>query len=134
MEKIEEVRDVLYKKMLSGVVEFQYKKQNGEIRNAKGTLDGEMLEEVYTKSEKKHEIRLNKESVDIVIIEHGYKDIHDYADNNDVEFSHIENDEYVFKKKKRKIVDQDKYFTYYDVDKKGIRSFLIENYIGILEE
>ena len=112
--------------MKTNRVSFTFNKKNGEIRNAIGTLCG-----LYIPSEltQKEQIKLNKKSVDIILSEHRYQDIYEYASENNVQYIGLDGDNYVFEPISKK--HNPDMIVYFDCGKQAFRSFNKENFVSI---
>lgn len=120
----------LQKLLKEGVVTFEFKKKDGSIRTAKGTLNENYIPKVEVEN-----ICLHKKEIDILIKEK-YKDLQDYMDANKIELVSIseDNEDYIFKLKKRKVKKNENLIFYYDLEKESFRSFNKENFIRIISE
>lgn len=113
------------------VVVFEYKKKDGSIRKSRGTWNKEIVEKLLPPKEP--EIKLEKKVVDLIIKEHDYKDISEYSFENNVVFEYEDEDYYYFNPKKRTRVSPEGQTIYFDLDKMSTRSFINDNYLGVIE-
>ena len=128
-------------RLQDSIVIFEYKKTNGQIRKAKGTFVDTVINKVLpelTEDDVRNNpnlIKLEKKVVDIVIKEHEYEDILEYAfENNVTSICFGDDDEYYYFlpiRKKHKLSDEQ--VLYFDLDKKDYRSFKKDNFLGILD-
>lgn len=116
---------------------FEFKKTDGTIRMSKGTCLQTVIDEFvppYDVFKDPKLIKIEKNIVDIIIKEHNYSDLNEYANENDVDIVDSSGDEFYFflpKKKKHKVSEG--VLMYFDLDKKQFRSFKKENYLGTIE-
>lgn len=113
----------------TSVVEFEYKKKDGTIRNAKGTLLKERLPNVQ-----KEEIKFEKETIDLLL---KLKNIsfEEYTKSNGMILVRAETintkEYYVFNLVSKRKENNDM-ITYFDIEKNEFRSFSKENFLGII--
>ena len=113
----------------TSVVEFEYKKKDGTIRNAKGTLLKERLPNVQ-----KEEIKFEKETIDLLL---KLKNIsfEEYTKSNGIILVKTETintkEYYVFNLVSKRKENNDM-ITYFDIEKNEFRSFSKENFLGII--
>lgn len=113
----------------TSVVEFEYKKKDGTIRNAKGTLLKERLPNVQ-----KEEIKFEKETIDLLL---KLKNIsfEEYTKSNGIILVRTETintkEYYVFNLVSKRKENNDM-ITYFDIEKNEFRSFSKENFLGII--
>ncbi|MCM1217725.1 MAG: SH3 beta-barrel fold-containing protein [Lachnospiraceae bacterium] len=131
MDYINTSTSFLKEELKEHVITFEYKKKNGDIRTAKGTLCQSIIDELIQPQEIEF-IKLEKKYVDIIIKEHDYEDLIQYALENDVDCCGEEDGYYLFLPKPRKKIKNMNNISYFDVDKKEWRSFLSENYFGLI--
>ena len=121
--------EALSEKLKEGIVEFEYTKKDGTVRKARGTMLPDYLPEPIPE-----EVSFEVEVIDILMKEKNIPSIEEYAKANGLQLKGIdlelEKPMYVFTPIKRK--HNDKLFSYYDVDKDSFRSFIKENFLGIL--
>lgn len=111
-----------------GLVTFKYKKKDGLVRTAIGTINKKIA-----KNYKDEIIKLERKIVDIVIKEHLHNNIFDYAENNDCVFLYNDDYFYYFQPKKRMREPNPNQTCYFDIEKQQSRSFLNENFLGIIK-
>lgn len=110
-------------------VEFEYKKKDGTIRKAKGTLLKEKLPNVQ-----KEEIKFEKETIDLLL---KLKNIsfEEYTKSNGIILVKTETintkEYYVFNLVSKRKENNDM-ITYFDIEKNEFRSFSKENFLGII--
>lgn len=113
----------------TSVVEFEYKKKDGTIRKAKGTLLKEKLPNVQ-----KEEIKFEKETIDLLL---KLKNIsfEEYTKSNGIILVRTETintkEYYVFNLVSKRKENNDM-ITYFDIEKNEFRSFSKENFLGII--
>lgn len=113
----------------TSVVEFEYKKKDGTIRKAKGTLLKEKLPNVQ-----KEEIKFEKETIDLLL---KLKNIsfEEYTKSNGMILVRTETintkEYYVFNLVSKRKENNDM-ITYFDIEKNEFRSFSKENFLGII--
>lgn len=113
----------------TSVVEFEYKKKDGTIRKAKGTLLKERFPNVQ-----KEEIKFEKETIDLLL---KLKNIsfEEYIKSNGIILVRTETintkEFYVFNLVSKKKENNDM-ITYFDIEKNEFRSFSKENFLGII--
>lgn len=113
----------------TSVVEFEYKKKDGTIRKAKGTLLKEKLPNVQ-----KEEIKFEKETIDLLL---KLKNIsfEEYTKSNGMILVRAETintkEYYVFNLVSKRKENNDM-ITYFDIEKNEFRSFSKENFLGII--
>ena len=113
----------------TSVVEFEYKKKDGTIRKAKGTLLKEKLPNVQ-----KEEIKFEKETIDLLL---KLKNIsfEEYTKSNGIILVKTETintkEYYVFNLVSKRKENNDM-ITYFDIEKNEFRSFSKENFLGII--
>lgn len=130
MEYFENITiDYLKEKLNDSIVVFDYKKKDGTIRTARGTVSKKIINEYQEPGE----IKLQKKFVDIIIKEHKYNDVFEYASENDCVFIDSDDTYYYFNIKKRYREPNPNQTVYFDLDKMCTRSFVNENYIGIIK-
>lgn len=117
------------KEMLQqGEVKFSYRKADGTVRTARGTLSKDMLP-------KKEKVRFPVAAIDALMEAKDIKTMEEYAEPNGLVYvgrMDIEGcePEYIFEHVGRSR-NVEGYFTYFDLDKNEFRTFIEENYIGI---
>lgn len=120
------------------VVTFEYKKLDGSVRTATGTMM-----ESYIPEKLPDVIYLDLEAVDALMKAKNIKTLEEYAKENGLEYmyvsSHPETNKtvYVFvpAREKRKLSEETlvSLMTYYDVEKDAFRSFKKDNFLGIVK-
>lgn len=137
MNYIDDDISELKNNLKKSIVVFKFKKADGTVRKTRGTCLQEVINEFvppYDVFKDPKLIKLEKNIVDIIIKEHGYSDVNEYANENDVDVVNSNDDEFYFflpKKKKHKVSDG--VLMYFDLDKEQFRSFKKENYLGTVE-
>ena len=120
------------------IVTFEYKKLDGSVRTATGTMM-----ESYIPEKLPDIIYLDREAVDALMEAKNIKTLEEYAKENGLEYmllsSHPETNKtvYVFvpAREKRKLSEETlaSLMTYYDVEKDAFRSFKKDNFLGIVK-
>lgn len=122
--------DVLNEELRKGVVTFEYTKKDGTVRTAKGTLNDELLPEKLP-----DRITFDTEAIDALMYAKGINTLEEYAKANGLEYLGVictlPNLQYEFKKAEKS--HNENQVTYYDVDKDAFRSFVKNNFLGIVE-
>lgn len=122
--------DVLNEELKKGVVTFEYTKKDGTLRTAKGTLNDELLPERVPER-----ITFDTAAIDALMYAKGIDSLEDYAKENGLEYlgvvGTLPNFQYSFKRAERK--HNENLVSYYDVEKDSFRSFIKDNFLGIVE-
>jgi len=122
--------EVLNEELRKGVVTFEYTKKDGTARTAKGTLNEELLPERIPEK-----IAFDTEAIDALMYVKNINTLEDYAKANGLEYLGIEgtspNLQYTFKKAEKS--RNENQVSYYDVEKESFRSFIKDNFLGIVE-
>ena len=150
--------DAFRNKLKSGVVNFKYTKKDGSVREAKGTLNPEIIGEKYTGKDKTT-IIVTEENLTNVI---GYKTCSDVIMSWKEEYTDMDTNETVSMERQSVVLPKDTtitkelipeilesgvedlqlykpskvkdgYTTYWDVEKDDFRCFLDDKFIGICE-
>ena len=112
--------EVLNEELKKGVVTFEYTKKDGTVRTAKGTLNDELLPEKLP-----DRVTFDTDAIDALM----------YAKANGLEYMGVVGTlpkfQYVFKKAEKS--HNENQVSYYDVDKDAFRSFVKDNFLGIVE-
>lgn len=118
------------------IVVFEYKKKDGSIRRAEGTMNPDFVKE-HSKPKEPEYWEVEQKVIDVILKEHNYESIIDYAAENKLAFIGVKGDCYVFDKIKqeraKRNIDYSKQKIYFDITKDAARSFLIENFLGVIE-
>jgi len=123
MQNVNELMNRLH----NGIVEFEYKKKDGSIRKAKGTLYPEFLPE-----KENEEIKFDVQAID-TLLEIKNISFEEYMETNNLELLKKENEKYVFILNRKKKEKQENTVIYYDFENNSFRSFIKENFIRIIE-
>lgn len=122
--------EILNEELKKGVVIFEYTKKDGTVRTAKGTLNDNLLPEKLP-----NRITFNTEAIDALMYAKNIDTLEEYAKANGLEYlgviGTLPNLQYEFKKVDR--VHNDNMVSYYDVEKDSFRSFVKDNFLGIVE-
>lgn len=121
--------DELKESLKQGIVTFEFKKKDGTIRTAKGTTNASYLEDEL----EDEVITLDKNVVDDYIDFAGYQSIEEYASRNNTKFVGEVNGMYTFETIKKTKKPNDNIVSYFDIEKQEFRSFVKENYMGLVE-
>lgn len=113
--------ETLSEKLKDGIVEFEYKKKDGSIRKAKGTLKKEFLPEEEI-------ISFPVDAIDVLMKEKNIQSLEEYAKPNGLKYIEKRDSFYTFKFTK----ENENTISYFDLEKKEFRSFIKENFLGIL--
>lgn len=123
-------------KLKNNFVTFEYKKKDGSIRRASGTMNPDFVKE-HCKPKEPEYWEVEQKVIDVILKEHNYEGIIDYATENKLTFIGVKGDCYVFDKIKqertKRSIDYSKQKVYFDTDKGAARSFLIENFLGVVD-
>ena len=114
------------------IITFEYYKSDGSIRIAKGTLNPKAIQANSVEKEPDY-IKLEKKIVNIVLVEHQYESIEEYAQENNVDLVASPDEEYYYFLPKKKHVNREfpkNLISYFDIEKKALRTFKEENFIG----
>ena len=121
--------ETLSEKLKEGIVEFEYTKKDGTVRRAKGTMSPEYLPEPIPET-----VSFEMEIIDELMKIKDIPSIDDYAKANGLQLKGIDSEQekpmYVFTPIKRK--HNENLFSYYDIEKDSFRSFIKENFLGII--
>ena len=121
----------LSQELKEGVVTFEYKKKDGSVRTAQGTLNDEYLQEKIP-----DKVYLEVIVISTLMREKNIPTMKEYAQENGLEYlyTEIHDDKmcYVFEPIKKEKKVNENVMTYYDVEKDAFRSFNKENFLGIL--
>lgn len=122
----------LQEEMKNRIVTFEYKKKDGSIRTAKGTMNEDELPERLPEK-----ISLEKDVIDELMKAKNIQSLDDYAKENGLKYWGTETDEfksyYVFNPIKTERKVNENQILYYDIEKDAFRSFLKDNFLGIIE-
>lgn len=123
--------DIEYLKSIlpDNIVTFKYQKKNGNVRIAMGTLNQNVIESHLKNNDT---LTIPFDIMDILISEHGYKDVHEYAEHNEVNLIDMDDKNYIFRHVKRPKSPSTNTITYFDLEKNEMRSFINENYLGTI--
>lgn len=127
--------DFFVEKLKTNFVTFEYKKKDGSIRRASGTMNEDYLKTILKPREPEY-WKVEQKVIDVLLKEHNYNGIIDYAEKNKLTFIGVEGEYYVFNEIKenypKRSIDNSKQKVYFDLSKGATRSFLIENFIGVI--
>lgn len=122
--------EVLNEGLKKGVVTFEYTKKDGSVRTAKGTLNDELLPEKIP-----DRVTFDTDAIDALMYAKGINTLEEYAKANGLEYLGVVGTlpkfQYVFKKAEKS--HNENQVSYYDVDKDAFRSFVKDNFLGIVE-
>lgn len=122
--------EVLNEELKKGVVTFEYTKKDGSVRTAKGTLNDELLPEKIP-----DRVTFDTDAIDALMYAKGINTLEEYAKANGLEYLGVVGTlpkfQYVFKKAEKS--HNENQVSYYDVDKDAFRSFVKDNFLGIVE-
>lgn len=122
--------EVLNEELKKGVVTFEYTKKDGSVRTAKGTLNDELLPEKIP-----DRVTFDTDAIDALMYAKGISTLEEYAKANGLEYMGVVGTlpkfQYVFKKAEKS--HNENQVSYYDVDKDAFRSFVKDNFLGIVE-
>lgn len=122
--------EVLNEELKKGVVTFEYTKKDGSVRTAKGTLNDELLPEKIP-----DRVTFDTDVIDALMYAKGINTLEEYAKANGLEYMGVVGTlpkfQYVFKKAEKS--HNENQVSYYDVDKDTFRSFVKDNFLGIVE-
>ena len=148
------ILDTLRNALKSGVVNFKYTKKDGSVREAKGTLNPEIIGEKYTGKDKTTIIVTEENLMNVI----GYKTCSDVIMMFKVEYTDMDTNETVFMERQSVVLPKDTtitkeiipeilesgvenlqlykpskvkegYTTYWDMDKEAFRCFSNEKLI-----
>lgn len=110
---------------------FEYTKKDGTVRTARGTMNPEMLPEQIPDT-----VTFECGAINTLMKVKNIDNIGDYARGNGLVLKGIDLEteggpKYVFTPMKRKIKENQ--ILYYDLEKDTFRSFLQENFLGIVD-
>ena len=122
--------EVLNEELRKGVVTFEYTKKDGTVRTAKGTLNDELLPEKLP-----DRVTFDTDVIDALMYAKGINTLEEYAKANGLEYMGVVGTlpkfQYVFKKAEKS--HNENQVSYYDVEKDSFRSFVKDNFLGIIE-
>lgn len=120
--------DYLLESLKDRIVVFEYTKKDGSVRTAKGTLNSEYLPEPIPDI-----IKFDIPVIDALMSAKNIPSLNEYAKENGLSFVDVDVDncKYIFSPIKKK-VNKENLISYYDIEKDSFRSFIKDNYLGIL--
>ena len=122
--------EVLNEELRKGVVTFEYTKKDGTVRTAKGTLNDELLPEKLP-----DRVTFDTDVIDALMYVKGINTLEEYAKANGLEYMGVVGTlpkfQYAFKKIEKS--HNENQVSYYDVEKDSFRSFIKDNFLGIIE-
>lgn len=122
--------EILNEELKKGVVVFEYTKKDGTVRTAKGTLNDDLLPEKLP-----NRITFDTEAIDALMYAKNINTLEEYAKANGLEYlgvvGTLPNLQYEFKKANKP--HNENQVSYYDVERDSFRSFVKDNFLGIVE-
>ena len=119
--------EVLYEELKKGVVTFEYTKKDGTVRTAKGTLNDELLPEKLP-----DQLSFDVNVIDTLMQAKSIPSLDVYAKENGLKYIGKSDSSYVFEPASPEKELSENVVRYYDIDKDHFRSFVKENFLGIL--
>ena len=115
------------------IITFKYRKKDGSIREAKGTKNSNYIASLCPFDIERDSIKFEKEPID-KLVELRYEDVNDYAQSNGLSLLYVDDDKYYyFIPQRREKKYNPNVLNYFDIDKKEYRSFIKDNYIGVID-
>ena len=111
------------------VVTFEYRKKDGSVRTAQGTLNEEYIPEKLPEV-----INFDVAPIRALMTAKHIWTLEDYAKENGLEYiGKPDENTYSFKPIKKEKKVNENVMTYYDVEKDAFRSFKKDNFLGIVK-
>lgn len=116
------------------IILFEYRKKDGTIRRAKGTMNEDFILQ-HTAPHETDTWEVEVEVIDELLKVHSYNDVLEYASENDLVYVGIKGKSYVFERRKiapKRCPIPVTQRIYFDIDRNELRSFLVDNFLGVI--